>query len=190
MPRLHHDSRKEKNVLFVMSNNGKNNSIGHKTDRAHSTSRKHVVQNSIAVLAAENDGIGPGIDIVLFDGVCNLCNKSVSFIIDRDRVRRFRFASLQSDIATRLMQDAKVNPEILDSIVLISGGEISIKSTAVLKIARRLSSFWPLFYVFIVIPTPIRDYLYDIIARNRYRWFGRRSECRIPDENEKELFLD
>src|SRR5262249_11131123 len=118
--------------------------------------------------------------IILFDGVCNLCNSSVDFIIRRDRRARFRFASLQSAPARLLLREFGLDDSDPKSIVLIENGRAYCRSTAALRIARRLCGPWPLFYVLIVIPPALRDWIYDLMARNRYRWFGRRETCRVP----------
>jgi predicted DCC family thiol-disulfide oxidoreductase YuxK len=124
---------------------------------------------------------------VLFDGVCNLCNASVNFIIDRDPRAYFHFAALQSDAAKQLGEHATSgDPE---SIVLIEDQKRYERSTAALRIARKLSGAWPLFYAFIVVPRPLRDLVYRFIAKNRYKWFGRRDACRLPSPELKARFL-
>ncbi|WP_258098109.1 thiol-disulfide oxidoreductase DCC family protein [Marinoscillum pacificum] len=127
--------------------------------------------------------------VVLFDGVCNLCNSSVNFVIDRDR-GFFQFASLQSEAAKALLEPTSINPERLDSIVLVEDGKVYHKSTAALKIASKLSGLWPLLSVFRILPVGFRDFFYDLIARNRYRWFGKQDACRIPTPELKDRFLD
>ena len=124
--------------------------------------------------------------IILFDGVCNLCSGAVQFILDRDPRGRFRFASLQSGAARRLLGGESL-PE---SIVLIEEGKTSRRSTAALRIARRLRFPWPLLYAFIVVPRPLRDFVYNWIARNRYRWFGRRETCLVPAPDLRNRFLE
>ncbi len=127
--------------------------------------------------------------IVLFDGLCNLCDGAVQFIIDRDARGRFRFASLQSPFAQELIRRHRIDGAI-DSIVLIESGRAHTGSRAALRIARRLDGFWPLLYGLIVLPRPLGNALYDLIARNRYRWFGRRSVCRVPTPHLRARFLD
>lgn len=127
--------------------------------------------------------------IVLFDGVCHLCNGAVRWIIRRDRRGRFRFASLQSETGSALLSRYGVQPGT-DSMVLIEGGRWYPESTAALRIARRLDGLWPLAYVLIIVPRPLRDSLYRYIARRRYRWFGRSETCMIPDSGIRERFLD
>ncbi|MCO5285378.1 MAG: DCC1-like thiol-disulfide oxidoreductase family protein [Chitinophagaceae bacterium] len=126
--------------------------------------------------------------VVLFDGVCNLCNGFVQFIIRRDKKDRFRFASLQSPEGQELLSEFPGN-ESLKTIILIEDGRIYKRSTAALRVARRLPGFWPAFYGLIIIPAPLRDYMYNIVARNRYRWFGKKQECMIPTPELKAKFL-
>jgi predicted DCC family thiol-disulfide oxidoreductase YuxK len=124
--------------------------------------------------------------IVLFDGVCNLCNGFVQFILPRDRVGSFRFASLQSDAAQRLLKgDA---PK--ETIVVIEEGKTYVKSAAALRIARRLRFPWALLYAFIVVPRGLRDMVYDWVARHRYGWFGKRNECMVPSPHWRGRFLE
>lgn len=129
--------------------------------------------------------------LVLFDGVCNLCNAAVLFIIDRDPRGRFRFAPLQSDHAVQLLaslgaQDLKSNA---DSIVLIEEGRVYLRSDAALRICSHLRSPWPVMSWFLIVPRQLRDWVYDWVARNRYRWFGRQESCRIPTPELRERFL-
>lgn len=129
--------------------------------------------------------------IVLFDGVCNLCHASVQFIIDRDPAGRFRFASLQSDVAKDLLAARGQKPPTgdPDSILLLEGDRVSSHSTAALRIARRLRGAWKLLALCLVVPRPVRDFVYRYIARNRYRWFGRSVECRLPSPALRGRFL-
>jgi predicted DCC family thiol-disulfide oxidoreductase YuxK len=128
-------------------------------------------------------------DIILFDGVCNLCNNSVNFIIDRDSKSRYLFASLQSEFAQKRMREAGLDPLKLNSIVLLENGKAYQKSTAALKIAGNLDGFWFLWKAFFVLPPFMRDFFYDIIAKNRYRWFGKEETCRMPLPELKARFL-
>jgi len=128
--------------------------------------------------------------IILFDGVCNLCNSSVQFVLKHDKNKNFLFASLQSDAATKiLLQLNKKSFKKIDSIVLVENEQLYFKSTAALKIAKNLNGFIQILYVFIIIPTPIRNYIYDFIAKNRYNWFGKKDKCMIPDKEFSERFL-
>lgn len=124
--------------------------------------------------------------IILFDGVCNLCTGSVRFVIERDSRKTFRFASLQSPLAERLLGER----DNLESMVLVSGSKVYRKSTAALMIARRLDGLWPLLGALLVIPRPLRDAVYDWIGRRRYRWFGKRELCWQPRPELAERFLD
>ncbi len=129
--------------------------------------------------------------IVLFDGVCNLCNGSVLFIIDRDPRQRFRFAPLQSEFAVNLLASLGEGvPEPgADSLVLVEDGAVYQRSDAALRIARNLRAPWPLLWMGSIVPRALRDRVYDFIARNRYRWFGREESCRIPTPALRERFL-
>ncbi len=127
--------------------------------------------------------------VILFDGVCNLCNASVRFVIKRNRTARFKFASLQSDYATSLFRKLNFDSADADSIVLLEKGKIYVKSTAALKIARRLDDLWPLLYAFIIVPRFIRDAAYGFVARNRYRWLGKKDYCEMPAPVVKGRFL-
>jgi len=125
--------------------------------------------------------------IVLFDGVCNFCNSSVQFIINRDPSGKFQFASQQSEVGERLMAAHGVRGN--DSIVYIENGQVFMKSTAALRIAKQLSGLWPACSIFTVIPLPIRNAVYNLIAKNRYRWFGKRESCMIPPPSIRKRFL-
>ena len=127
--------------------------------------------------------------IILFDGVCNLCNGAVNFVIDHDPDAYFRFGALQSDAAQPILAKHGLEEKALDSIVLIEGGRVFRKSTAALRIARHLTGAWPLLYALLVIPRPLRDVVYDWIATNRYDWFGKRDQCRIPTPDLQARFL-
>lgn len=126
--------------------------------------------------------------VVLFDGVCNLCNGTVNFIIDHDPDGYFRFASLQSDVARAPLEKAGLPAAYLDSIVLLEDGAVYARSDAVLRIARRLPG-WRWLYGFRVLPRTLRDRLYDLVARHRYAWFGKRDACRIPTPELQARFL-
>jgi predicted DCC family thiol-disulfide oxidoreductase YuxK len=128
--------------------------------------------------------------ILLFDGVCNLCHHAVQFIIPRDRKGQIRFASLQSDAGRRILENFQLPTTFLESLVFIDNGQLYIKSTAALRIARKLRGAWPLLYLFILIPRVIRDPLYDWVARNRYRWFGQREACLLPTPELRKRFLE
>ena len=127
--------------------------------------------------------------IILFDGVCNLCNGAVTFVIKRDPKDRFRFAALQSEIGEELIHKYGLKDKGLDSIVLIEGEKAFVKSSAALRIARKLSGLWPLLYVFTILPRFLRDPFYNLIARNRYAWYGKRESCMIPTPELRAKFI-
>jgi predicted DCC family thiol-disulfide oxidoreductase YuxK len=127
---------------------------------------------------------------VLFDGVCNLCNASVGFIVDRDRRGYFSFAPLQSEVGRRLLAAHGPLPESMDSVVLLEGGRLYTRSRAALRIARRLDGAWPLLFALSILPVPLADAAYAWVARNRYRWFGRTEACRVPTAALRARFLD
>jgi len=127
--------------------------------------------------------------IILFDGVCNLCNSSVNFIIKHDKKKHFLFASLQSDATKEILLHHSLNKIIFDSIILIEDTIIYEKSTAVLRIAKKLNNGFQLLYVFILIPKILRDKIYDYIAKNRYKWYGKKDTCMLPTKDLKSRFL-
>ena len=130
-----------------------------------------------------------GKKIILFDGVCNLCNGAVTFIIKRDDQDLFRYGALQSDVGRNLSQKHGIDTAEIDSIVLVDGEQHYIKSAAALEIARHLSGGYPLLYGFMILPAALRNWIYDWIARNRYRWFGKRESCMVPTPELKAKFL-
>ncbi|PVW15613.1 thiol-disulfide oxidoreductase DCC family protein [Marixanthomonas spongiae] len=127
--------------------------------------------------------------IILFDGVCNLCNSSVIFAIKRDKNDVFRFAALQSEIGEELTSKLNIDTSKTDSIILIDGDAHYEKSSAALCIAKHLSGGWPLLYAFIIIPKFIRDSVYNFIAKNRYKWYGKKESCMIPTPELQAKFL-
>lgn len=127
--------------------------------------------------------------IILFDGVCNLCNSSINFVIRHDPKNRFQFAALQSEIGASLTEEFTIDPNDTDSIILIENNTAYVKSTAALRIAKGLSGAYPLLYAFIIIPTFIRNKVYDYVAKNRYKWYGKKDSCMIPTPELKSRFL-
>ena len=127
--------------------------------------------------------------IILFDGECHVCDKSVEFIIKRDPDGYFHFASLQSEVGQNILNYYRVERDI-DSLVLIDHNQYYQKSTAALKICRNLKGLSKFLYILLIIPLPIRDFFYKIIAKNRYRWFGKKDICMLPLPNVKKRFLD
>jgi predicted DCC family thiol-disulfide oxidoreductase YuxK len=128
--------------------------------------------------------------LVLFDGVCNLCHGAVRFVIARDPRARFEFASLQSEVARERLRAAGAPDPLPDSIVLVDEAGVHVRSTAALRIARRLAFPWPIAAVAYALPRALRDALYDVVARSRYRWFGRRESCALPTPELAARFLD
>ncbi|MGV2941377.1 thiol-disulfide oxidoreductase DCC family protein [Mesobacillus sp. LC4] len=126
--------------------------------------------------------------VILFDGVCNFCDASVQFILDRDEKEQFRFASLQSDAGQELLKKYKV-PDDVDSMILIENEKVYYKSSAALRISRHLRGAWKLLYVFMIVPPPIRNVVYDLIAKNRIKWFGQKDSCMLPPPNVRKRFL-
>ena len=127
---------------------------------------------------------------ILFDGVCNLCNGFVRFVIARDPAARFRFAALTSPAAERILREAGVKLPLPDTIVLVEERTVYCRSDAPLRIARGLAFPWPLAYGLVAVPRFIRDRVYDVIARRRYKWFGRREMCMIPTPELTQRFLE
>jgi len=129
--------------------------------------------------------------LLLFDGVCNLCNAAVQWIIRRDHGRTLQFASLQSNVAQRkLAQEGTSRDELPDSLVLIDDKGVHTRSSAAIRVGRLLGFPWSLAVVFVVIPTPLRDWAYAFIAKHRYRWFGERETCMTPTPELRDRFLD
>lgn len=126
--------------------------------------------------------------IILFDGECNFCNSSVQFIIKRDKKAHFTFASLQSEIGKTYRKQFGI-PEDVDSLILIEGEHCYIKSSAALRICKKLDGGWKLFSTFLLIPPPLRNVCYDIMAKNRYKWFGKQESCMLPTPEMKKRFL-
>jgi predicted DCC family thiol-disulfide oxidoreductase YuxK len=127
--------------------------------------------------------------IVLYDGVCGLCDRSVQLILRNDRRGRFRFAALQSQAGRALLQKFGLPPEALDSVVLVEDGRAWRKSRAALRIAKRMDAPWPLLWPLIIVPRPVADFVYGLIAKNRYRIFGKLDACMIPPPEVRARFL-
>lgn len=127
--------------------------------------------------------------VVLFDGVCNLCNGFINWVLDRDPDGKIMFGSLQSDEAKALLKDFGQDENYLNSILVIKNGKLYKNSRAVLEICKTLGGMYSLVYVFIIVPPFIRDWVYGIIARNRYKWFGVSDTCRVPTPEIKNRFL-
>ena len=135
-------------------------------------------------------GKAQGRDIILFDGVCNLCNGAVDFILDRDPSGHYAFASLQSGAGQEILSRYGLSTKDFDSLVLVKGGKVYKKSRAALEISSKLNGAWPLLQVFKIIPRFAGDGLYNFIARNRYNFFGKREICRFPTPDIRSRFLE
>ena len=127
--------------------------------------------------------------VILFDGVCNFCNGAVNFIIQRDKKSLIKFAALQSEAGRKLLQRFNLPTDELSSIILIEDGNVFTQSSAALKLCKYLSGLWPLMYGFIIVPLFIRDGIYKWIAKNRYKWFGKKDHCMIPTQEVRTRFL-
>ncbi len=128
--------------------------------------------------------------VILFDGVCNLCNGFVNFLILRDKKDKFQFGSMQSSKVKELLNQYQHRADDLSTVILIKHNKLYSQSSAVLKILRQMSGAWPLMYAFIIIPKPIRDFIYQIIARNRYTLFGKKDSCMVPNPRWKAKFIE
>lgn len=126
--------------------------------------------------------------VILFDGICNFCNRAVNWIIAHDRDAKFKFAPLQGECGTRMRRTFGITNDV-DSIILIEDNRAYTHSSAALRIAKTLGGIWSLGYAAIVIPQPIRDWFYEWFARNRYRWFGKQEACMIPAPEVRERFV-
>jgi len=131
-----------------------------------------------------------GKSLLLFDGVCNLCNGFVQFLIKRDPDARFVFASLQSELGQSILKQIGLPTRELKSVILVRNDRVYTRSDVPLQVSRHMKGLWPLLYAFVIIPGPLRDAIYDWIARNRYHWFGKKEQCMIPTPELKERFLD
>lgn len=128
-------------------------------------------------------------NLILFDGVCNLCTKSVQFIIRHDQKEIFKFVSVQSDLGREIYRAAGLDPDDIQSFALITAGQTFTHSDAALQIVVQFGGLWQIFGVFKFVPKKLRDWLYLFVARRRYRWFGKRDHCMIPSEHSRKRFL-
>ncbi len=127
--------------------------------------------------------------ILLFDGYCHLCSRAVRFILAHDRKGRVRFAALQSQPGLTLAKELNLPVDQVDSVILVEGNQYYIKSSAAIRVLRQLNGWPRILAIFIILPKPVRDFIYDVIAKSRYRIFGKRDTCLIPTEDMKERFL-
>lgn len=127
--------------------------------------------------------------IILFDGVCNFCNSAVNFVIKRDKTSVLKFATLQSEIAKKLLATYNLPANDLSSFVFMEHNKVYTRSTAALRVCRYLNGLWPAMYGFMIVPKFIRDGIYNWISKNRYHWFGKKQECMIPTPEIRAKFL-
>ena len=129
-------------------------------------------------------------DVVIFDGVCNLCARSVKFILAHEAEPRLRFVPLQSPAGARMMREFGFSPEDAKTFVLVVDGKPHVRSDAAIRVARYLRGGWRVLGAIRIVPRPIRDWAYDVVARNRYRWFGRAESCMVPTPEIRARFVD
>ena len=134
--------------------------------------------------------VNPNIPILLFDGVCNLCHHAVQFVIRHEKKPTIHFASLQSELGQSYIEKTHLPKEGLKSLIFVENGKIYTHSTAALKMGRYLKAPWSWAYIFIILPKSFRDFFYNYIAKNRYKWFGKKEECMLPSPEVKARFLD
>lgn len=127
--------------------------------------------------------------VILFDGICNLCNKYVQYVIKHDKQKVFRFAALQSDAGQAILKEHHLSSTDFNSFILLQNNIVYTKSTAALKVAKQLNGIVKILYGFIIVPKFIRNGVYNFIAKNRYRWFGKKESCMIPTSNIQSRFL-
>ncbi|MDQ3110919.1 MAG: DCC1-like thiol-disulfide oxidoreductase family protein [Bacteroidota bacterium] len=127
--------------------------------------------------------------IVMFDGVCNFCNDRINFIIRHDKKDYFRFVTLQSDLGKKILADHGIVMPDPDTFILVENGKTYDRTTAALRIVKSLEGLWPALYVFIIVPAFLRDIVYKVVAKNRYKWWGERESCMIPTPEIRKKFL-
>jgi len=128
--------------------------------------------------------------LILFDGVCNWCIFWVQFVIKRDPLKKFRFASLQSSKGQEILKEIGLPKQAFSTMVYLEGNRYYLKSSAALHILKRMNGFWPILFVFVIVPPLIRNLFYNGIAKNRYLWFGRKETCMVPTPDLKDRFVD
>lgn len=129
-------------------------------------------------------------NLVLYDGVCKFCNSSVNFVLDHEKNDQLKFTPLQSELGAKVLKEHNFPTDYTESILFLNNGKLEAKSTAALKISKFLKGPWSLGRVFLIVPSFISDFFYDIIAKNRYKWFGMTDACMLPPANHKERFLE
>ncbi|MEP3836388.1 MAG: DCC1-like thiol-disulfide oxidoreductase family protein [Algibacter sp.] len=131
-------------------------------------------------------------NLILFDGICNLCNSSILYVIKRDKRSKFMFAPLQSEAGKKIIEKFNIDTSLIDSIILYNSKKdtISYKSTAAIKVASKLGFPTSILTIFLIVPSFIRNWVYDFIAKNRYKWYGKKEACMIPTPELKVKFLE
>ena len=127
--------------------------------------------------------------IIIFDGNCNFCSRWVLFIISRDGYDRFRFTASQMPAAKHILEKYNVTDDVINTFILVEDDHVYARTAGILRIFKNLPGLWPALYIFRIVPPFLRDPVYNFIARNRYKWFGKREECFVPDEKMKSKFL-
>jgi predicted DCC family thiol-disulfide oxidoreductase YuxK len=127
--------------------------------------------------------------VLLFDGVCNFCNRWINFIIRKDKKKKFRFAALQSKAGKQLLKNSELD-EAPNSVVLLFKGKVYVKSAAALQVFYHIGGVYAMLFAFIIFPTYVRDFYYDIIAKNRYKWWGKKESCMIPTQEIRDRFIE
>ena len=133
--------------------------------------------------------MNPDHPLVLFDGVCNFCNYWVNFAIKRDKKARLRFTPIQGETAKKILPEFNIHPDSLSSVILIDNGKAYTQSSASIRICKYLDGGWKLFYALMIFPKFLRDFVYNIIAGNRYKWYGKKEECMVPHDDIRKRFL-
>ena len=128
--------------------------------------------------------------VILFDGVCNFCNSTINWIVAQDKRNQFRFATLQSTYGKQIIERYNLHNSYLDTVVLVETEKVYLRSRAILRILNQLGGIYRVAYIFMLIPSPILDFFYNIVAKYRYRWFGKRDTCRVPDASLIEKFIE
>jgi predicted DCC family thiol-disulfide oxidoreductase YuxK len=128
--------------------------------------------------------------VILFDGVCNLCNKTVQFVIKHDKDRLYRFASFQSNFGREVLQYFNIKESKFETFILLENGKMYDRSSGALRVTKKLKGGWKMLYGFMFVPKFMRDAVYNVVARNRYKWFGKEESCWVPTPELKELFYN
>ena len=128
--------------------------------------------------------------VILFDGVCNLCARSVQFVIKHDPKHQFRFASLQNEFGRQVLEEFQLPATEWGSFILLENNRIYTQSGGALRVVKKLNGLLPFLYIFIIIPRFVRDAIYQWIAKNRYKWFGKKQACWLPTPELSSLFID